>query len=415
MTTTDAVHAMLGARSVAVVGASARPGSFGERLATEVLRSPSALAVHLVNPRYDEVFGRPCVASLEDIDGPVDVVLLGVGDDALDGELARAAARGDRSAVVFGNAVLDGQRSRLAAIARDAEMALCGGGGMGFVNVVGGLRAIGYLERDPLPAGPIALVTHSGSAFSALLRTRRAPGYTLAVSSGQELVTTAGDYVDYALDIEETRVVALLLESPRATDRLAVALRRAAEADVPVVLLTVGGSPAGAEMVAAHSGAIAGADAGWEALSDATGALRVRDLDEMVNTLELLALGVRARSTGAGGGIATVHDSGAERTLTADLAHSLDLPFAALSASTTATLEALLDAGLVAGNPLDVWGTGAETHTRLAGCLRAMVSDPAVAVTALSGGPGEGDDGGTPHVDAFLGVRTATEAPLVAA
>src|SRR4051794_9094846 len=265
MTSPDAVQAMLGARSVAVVGASARPGSFGERLVTEVLRSPSAPAVHLVNPRYDGVFGRPCVASLEEIDGPVDVVLLGVGDGALDGELARAAARGDRSAVVFGNAVHDGQRSRLAAIARDAGMALCGGGCMGFVNIVGGLRAIGYLEREPLPAGPIALVTHSGSAFSALLRTRRALGYTLAVSSGQELVTTVADYVDYALDLAETRVLALLLESPRATDRLLASLRRAAEADVPAVLLTVGGSPAGAEMVTAHSGAVAGADAGWEA------------------------------------------------------------------------------------------------------------------------------------------------------
>src|SRR4051794_25964465 len=274
MTTTDAVHAMLGARSVAVVGASARPGSFGERLVIEVLRSPSAPAVHLVNPRYDEVFGRPCATSLDDIDGPVDVVLLGVGDDALEGELARAAARGDRSAVVFGNAVLDGQRSRLAGIARDAGMALCGGGCMGFVNVLAGLRAIGYLEREPLPAGPVALVTHSGSAFSAMLRTRRALGYTLAVSSGQELVTTVADYVDYALDLPETRVLALLLESPRATDRLLASLRRAAEADVPAVLLTVGGSPAGAEMVTAHSGAVAGADAGWEALAAATGALR---------------------------------------------------------------------------------------------------------------------------------------------
>src|SRR3954471_18227286 len=361
MTTTDAVHAMLGARSVAVVGASARPGSFGERLVTEVLRSPSALAVHLVNPRYDEVFGRPCVASLEDIDGPVDVVLLGVGDDALDGELARAAARGDRSAVVFGNAVLDGQRSRLAALARDARMGLCGGGCMGFVHIVGGLRAIGYLEREPLPAGPIALVTHSGSAFSALLRTRRALGYTLAVSSGQELVTTVADYVDYALDLTETRVVALLLESPRATDRLLASLRRAAEADVPAVLLTVGGSPAGAEMVAAHSGAVAGADAGWEALAEATGALRVGDLDEMVNTLELLALGVRARPTRVGGGIASVHDSGAERALTADIAHDLGVPFADLASSTLSALDGLLDPGLTAANPLDVWGTGADT------------------------------------------------------
>src|SRR3954447_22276727 len=414
MTTTDAVRAMLGARSVAVVGASARPGSFGERLVTEVLRSPSAPVVYLVNPRYDEVLGRPCVASLDDVEGPVDVVLLGVGDDALERELARAAARGDRSAVVFGNAVLDGQRSRLAGIARDAGMALCGGGCMGFVNVLTGLRAIGYLEREPLPAGPVALVTHSGSAFSAMLRTRRALGYTLAVSSGQELVTTVADYVDYALDLPETRVLALLLESPRATDRLMASLRRAAERGGPAVLLTVGGSPAGAEMVTAHSGAVAGADAGWEALAAATGALRGGDLDEMVNTLELLALGVRARPTSARGGIATVHDSGAERTLTADVAHGLGVPFAELSASTVATLDALLDPGLVPGNPLDVWGTGADTRSLLAGCLRAMTSDPSVAVTVLSVDLVEEYDGDTSYVDALLDVRAETDAPLVA-
>src|SRR4051794_30450500 len=292
---------MLGARSIAVVGASARPGSFGERLVTEVLRSPSAPTVHLVNPRYGELSGERCVASLDEVEGPVDVVLLGVGDAALDDQLARCAARGDRSAVVFGTAALAGQRERLAALARSAQMALCGGGCMGFVNVVGGLRAIGYLEREDVPAGPVALVTHSGSAFSALLRTQRALGFTLAVSSGQELVTTVADYVDYALSLEQTQVVALLLESPRATDRLVDALRRAAAADVPVVLLAVGASPAGAALVAAHSGAVAGADAGWEALCEATGALRVRDLDEMVNTLELLGLGVRARPVAGGG------------------------------------------------------------------------------------------------------------------
>jgi hypothetical protein len=82
---------------------------------------------------------------------------------------------------------------------------------MGFVNVGYGLRAIGYLEPDPLPAGPVALVTQSGSVFSAMLRTRRALGYTVVVSSGQELVTTAAQYARYALDLPQTRVLASCL------------------------------------------------------------------------------------------------------------------------------------------------------------------------------------------------------------
>src|SRR3954454_7328812 len=203
---TSAVRAMLSARSIAVVGASPRAGSFGHRLVTEVARSASSPAIHLVNPRYDDMLGRPCLPSLDAIDGPVDLVLLGVPDAVLEEQLTRAAARGDRSVVVFGTAYEPPAAdrppltARLATIAGDAGMALCGGGCMGFANVTDGVRALGYLERNPLPAGPVALVTHSGSAFSALLRTHRRIGYSLAVSSGQELVTTTADYIDAALD-----------------------------------------------------------------------------------------------------------------------------------------------------------------------------------------------------------------------
>jgi acyl-CoA synthetase (NDP forming) len=409
---------MLAARSIAVVGASERPGSFGERMVAEVTRSPSRPEVTLINPRYDSIGGIRCVPSLADIAGPVDLVLLGVPDAALEGQLSLAAARGDRSAVIFGSVVgsaADGSplRDRVAGIARNADMAVCGGGCMGFVHVVNGLRAIGYIERDPIPSGPVALVTHSGSAFSALLRTRRRLGFSVAVSSGQELVTTTVDYIEHALDLAETRVIALLLETMREGPRLVAALRRAADADVPVVLLPVGGSPMGQQMVAAHSGAIAGADAGWEALCEATGVLRVRDLNEMVDTLELFGAGRRAAASGPGTGLATVHDSGAERTLVADLAHDLAVPFAEISAATRLSLATLLDNGLEAINPLDVWGTGADTRTLLADSLRAMVADPVVAVAGMAVDLVEEYDGDTSYADAVVDVWDETTKPLV--
>ena len=180
----------------------------------------------LVNPRYDEVLGRPCLDSLDDIEDPVDLVLMGVGDRGVEEQLTRAASRGDRSAVVFGSLFepddpsSTGIRDRVAATARAAGMALCGGGCMGFVNNALGVRALGYLEPNPLPAGGVSLVTHSGSAFSTLLRARRGFGYRLAVSSGQELVTDTADYVEYALADPGTRLVALMMESPRAAPRL---------------------------------------------------------------------------------------------------------------------------------------------------------------------------------------------------
>ena len=171
---------------------------------------------------------------------------------------------------------------------------MCGAGCMGFVNVARGLRAIGYTEPDPLPAGPVALVTHSGSVFSALLRTRRAFGFTVAVSSGQELVTPAAAYARYALTLPETKVLALVLEAIRDGALLRSVLADAAARDVPVVLLAAGTSAASRSLVAAHSGALAAGDGAWQALASAHGVHRVGDLAELADTLELFCAGRRA-------------------------------------------------------------------------------------------------------------------------
>src|ERR1700754_3963607 len=399
-----AVATMLGARSMAVVGASDRADSFGARMVLEAQRGSAR--VHLVNPRYDRIGGLSCAPSLADLDEPVDVVLLGVPDTALVEQLEIAAAMGARSAVLFGSA--NGLREKIATTAIDAGMALCGAGCMGFVNNALGVRALGYLEPDPLPSGGISLITHSGSAFSTLLRARRGFGFRLAVSSGQELVTDTPDYVDYALDDPETRIIGLLLETPRAVPRLRKTLERAAEQDVPVVILTVGGSPGGRAMVAAHSGALAGEHAAWQAFCAATGAVHVSDLAEFSDTIELFSAGRRAKS----GGIATVHDSGAERALVADLAHELGVDYAELAPATLATIGGMLDDGLTPTNPLDVWGTGADTRNLFGACLRAMAADPAVAVTALAVDLVTEYDGDTAYADAMLDVAKATGAPL---
>jgi acyl-CoA synthetase (NDP forming) len=454
-----ALTAMLEARSVALVGASPRPGSLGERMVSEVTKSPAQPEVYLVNPRHGRVSGRPCHASLADLPGPVDLVLMAVPDAAVEEQLALAARRGDRSAVLFGSAhELPGQpadarpgqhpdarpgqhpdarpgqypdpepaprpgppltlRGRLAATARAAGMAVCGAGCMGFVNVSYGLRAVGYVEPDPLPRGPVALITHSGSVFSALLRTRRGLGFTIAVSSGQELVTTAAQYAEYALGLPETRVLALVLEAIREPDRLRAVLAAARQRGVPVVMLTAGRSAGGRALVSAHSGALAAADGGWEALAAAHGVHRVGDLAEMADTLELFALSDRGAprsgptpadphpaspgpddprspnptpgshtyplNPAVRTGIATVHDSGLERAHVADVADELGVPFAAISAETTARLAALLDPGLEPANPLDVWGTGTRAQEQLTGALAALADDPAVRAVALA-------------------------------
>jgi acetate---CoA ligase (ADP-forming) len=436
ITPARAVSAMLQARSIALVGASARPGSLGARMVAEVARSPARPRTYLVNPRYDSIGGAPCLPDLAAIGEPVDLVLLAVPDGALEHQLDQAARRGDRSAVIFGSAfdpptgppglrdrlaATDppsgpaGLRGRLAAIAGAAGMAVCGAGCMGFVNVARGLRAIGYVEPDPVPAGPVALITHSGSVFSAMLRARRGFGFSLAVSSGQEIVTTTAAYARYALDMPETRVLALVLEAIRDAPELRATLARARAADVPVVLLSVGASDAGRAMVSAHSGALAAADGAWEALSAAYGVHRVHDLAELADTLELFSAGrpwAGRPWTAPATGIATVHDSGLERAHVADLAAGLGIPFGALAPHTTQRLAEVLDSGLTPANPLDVWGSGRDTEPLFTECLSALAADPAVGAVALAVDLVPEFDGDDSYPRAVLAAAAATAKPV---
>jgi acetate---CoA ligase (ADP-forming) len=416
----DAVTAMLEARSVALVGASGRAGSLGARMIAEVARSPARPRTYLVNPRYAEIDGTSCLPALADVPEPVDLVLLAVPDAALEEQLAAAARAHARSAVIFGNAFelpgTSGRRGRLAAIARDADMAVCGAGCMGFVNMARGLRAIGYVEPD-LPPGPAALITHSGSVFSALLRARRGFGFSLAVSSGQELVTTAAAYAGYALGLAETTVLALVLEAIRDAPDLRAVLARAQAADVPVVLLSVGASDVGRALVSAHSGALAAADGAWEALAAAYDVHRVRDLAELADTLELFCVnrrwaGRRCGAPSQAAGIATVHDSGLERAHVADLAAELGVPFAGLGPRTADRLAAALDPGLTPGNPLDVWGSGRDTEPLFAECLSALADDPAVAAVALAVDLVPELDGDDSYPRAVLAAAAGTPKPV---
>jgi acyl-CoA synthetase (NDP forming) len=419
----DPLAVMLEARSVALVGASPRPGSLGQRMIEEIAKSPRHPRGYLVNPRYGEIGGVPCYRGLAELPEPVDLALLAVPDGALEDQVRAAAAGGARSAVIFGSAVeasVDpagpagtsgpGLRDRIAGIARDAGMPVCGAGCMGFVNVARGLRAIGYTEPDPLPAGPVALITHSGSVFSALLRTRRAFGFTLAVSSGQELVTPAAAYARYALSLPETKVLALVLEAIRDATALRAVLADAAARDLPVVLLAGGTSAASRALVAAHSGALAAGGGAWEALASAYGVHRIDDLAELADTLELFCL---TGKPGGSRGIATVHDSGFERAHVADVAASLGVPFAPLDETTKKRLAGVLDPGLEPGNPVDVWGTGRDPEALFTETLTALADDPNVDAVALAVDLVPEFDGDDSYRTALVKAASRTSKPLV--
>ena len=111
-------------------------------------------------------------------------------------------------------------------------MAVCGANCMGFADVERGLRALAFEERADLEPGNVAWISHSGSAFSALLHAERGIRFNLAVSTGQELTTTMADYMLYALERESTRVISLFLETVRDPQRFRLALETAAPGGV---------------------------------------------------------------------------------------------------------------------------------------------------------------------------------------
>jgi acyl-CoA synthetase (NDP forming) len=378
---------MLEAGSVAVVGASARPGSFGRQLLSQLLAGGYRGAVHPVNPRYREVLGLPCHPSLAAAPGPVDLAVLAVPNAALEAQLAAAAVGGVPAAVIFASCQdpptttrVPPLAERLRRIALDAGMAVCGGNGMGFFNLEHGLRVCGYPEPPDLASGPVAVVSHSGSVFSALLHNDRGLRFNVVVSAGMELVTTAAAYLDHALDLPSTRVAALFLETVREPAAFRAALAKAADRDIPVVALKVGRGEAAGALVAAHSGALAGADGAYQALFDAYGVARVRSLDELADTCELLAGGRRAFP----GGLAAIHDSGGERVHLMDLAEELVVPLARVSEVTRGRLAAALEPGLPATNPLDAWGTGNDADEIFAACTRALLDDADTGALALA-------------------------------
>jgi len=381
-----ALERMLEARSVAVVGASVREGSVGHQSLVELVEGGFEGRIFPVNPKYHEIMGMPAFASVAEIGEPVDLVILGVSNARLEDQLHLAAENGAGSAVIYASGYEPPREDvpplvdRLGAIARGAGMAVCGGNCMGFANFEKRVNALGFYEPKDVRRGGVTFLSHSGSAFSAVVHNDRGLGLNLAVSTGQEIVTTVADYMRYSLSLESTRVIGLFIEAIRDPAGFREAMALARERDVPVLALKVGREALTRKMVAAHSGALAGEDGAYEALFEADGVLRVESLDEMADALALFASGRRAGP----GGLSSVHDSGGERALLVDSAAAVGVPLARISEATSARMAEVLDEGLDPVNPLDFWGTGRDAAEVVKGCIRALLDDPDTGALAFT-------------------------------
>jgi len=382
---THRLDPLLRPRSVAVVGASKRPDSMGEWALKNLRRGGYQGQVYAVNPRHDSLMGQRCFASIADLPDTPDLVIFALSDKRIEAALDDAITAGIPAAVIQSTLFIDNDsvpalRERVQEKIRNAGMLVCGANGMGYYNVRDHVWACGFDSTLHQAPGNVALISHSGSGMSGIIDCEERLRINVAVSTGNELSVTMDEYLDFVLDLPETSVVGLFIETARDPDGFRAALAKAAQRRIPVVALKVGRTETSARLAVSHSGAMAGDDATYDALFDRYGVQRARDQDEFTTMLIMFA---ELHPVDAGGLVA-LHDSGGERQLLVDLAHDTGVLLTVLSPQTVKALEEILDPELPAVNPLDAWSRGGpdagEIMTR---SLALMMRDTGAALGAV--------------------------------
>ena len=381
MTNPHRLEPLLNPRSVALVGVSEREGTVGEWTLHTFLSGGFEGELYLVNPGYDEMAGRRCFHNLAELPVVPEMALLNVGSTRIESLVDQAIELGIPALTIFDYCNLEEDvepdlMARLREKTTRAGMHVCGGGGMGFYNFDAGVHATFY-RADHLVPGHISLLAHSGSVFTVLAMADPRHRFNLIVSAGSEIATEVGAFLDYAVQMPSTRVVALFVETIRNPAGFVAALEHARERDVPVVVCKVGKTEKSAEFARTHSGAIAGNQAAFEAVLDRYGALQVDTLNELMATAALMAQGRRAGP----GGLGAILDSGGLRQLLADLASEARVRFAELSEKTVKRIEEHLPHTLVADNPLDAAGPFSYDYEAVfRNCLQAIMDEPDTAI-----------------------------------
>ena len=371
--------------SIAVLGASQKSDSVGNEVIVNLLRGGFEGSIYPVNPGYEEILGIACYPSLVDLPARPDMVIFAISDRRIESALDEVIALNIPACTIFSALILDNDstpnlKQRIATKAQNAELLVAGANGMGFYNVRDRVLAGGFDTRDHPYPGNVSLISQSGAGMSGIVDCEQRLQFNLAVSSGYELTVSMEDYLDYALDLEETKVVGLFLETSRYPHKLIQAFKKANQRRIPIVVLKVGRTDLAAELAVSHSGALAGSDQCYNAVFGRYGVQRVDDMDQLATTLIMFAQTDQITQ----GDVVSLHDSGGERQLMIDLADSLKVPLTKLQPSTITQLENLLDAGLPAVNPLDGWGAGGpNASAMMADCFTALLADTGAALGAV--------------------------------
>jgi acetyl coenzyme A synthetase (ADP forming)-like protein len=404
----QSVHAWLNPRSVAVVGASQRPGAVGNALLTNLQRGGFHGPIYPVNPQATVLHDLPTFPSVSAIGAPVDLALIAVPAAAVEAVVADCARAGVRGVVVissgFAEASAAGRETEqhLHAMVRAAGMRLVGPNCMGVLNTDPqiSLNAT-FTTPDFPPVGNIGMLSQSGALGLAMLDYVQTlhVGISTFVSIGNRADVSSNDLLAYWADDPRTAVIVLYLESfgnPRRFARMAPAAARRK----PIIAVKSGRSTAGSRAAASHSASLATSDVAVEALFEQAGVIRANTLQELFDVAVLLS--TQPMPSGARVGVVT--NAGGPGILLADMGETHGLTIPELAPETRAVLQTFLPPQAGLANPVDMIASatpeqyirtietvGADTNVDalVVIYIPPLVTDPVEIAQAIATGAGK--------------------------
>ena len=361
-------------RSVALIGATPRPGSVGAVVARNLRRAGFAGELMLVNPHYDTIDGLTVHPNVASLPRAPDLGVIVTPAETVPCLIHELAARGTRAAVIitagFGELGQRGQTLQQATLdaAKPHLLRIVGPNCVGIMLPRLGLDAT-FSHLAP-PAGDIAFLSQSGAMITAMLdwAVPHGIGFSHVVSLGDMADVDFGDMLDYLAADPHTRAILLYAEGIT-HGRKFMSAARAASRIKPVLVLKAGRSQAGARAATSHTGVLAGADAVYDAVFRRAGMLRVRTMAELFDAAETLAL----THEQVGERLAILTNGGGAGVLATDALVAARGQLAALSQTTVADLNRQLPATWSHGNPVDIIGDA--SGKRYGDALTTLIGD----------------------------------------
>ncbi|HTK15915.1 MAG TPA: GNAT family N-acetyltransferase [Acidimicrobiia bacterium] len=370
---------LMAPRSIAVIGASRRPGTIGYELFRNLLAFGFEGPVYPVNPSAPSVAGVRAYPTLLDIPDHVDLAVIVVPSAAVPDVVRQCAAKHVHGMVIisagFAEVGADGKAAEreLVAIARRNGMRVIGPNCLGVLSTAPGVRMNATFAPAPPAAGNVAFLSQSGGLGIELMSEAAGLGIGISdfVSVGNKADVSGNDLLQYWAEDPHTDVILMYLESfgnPRKFARLA---RRIARSK-PIVAVKSGRSAAGSRAAASHTAALATPDVAVDALFRQAGVIRVDTLDELLATAMLLA----HQPVPAGRRVAIVSNAGGPGILAADACAGAGLEVPELSETTQEALRALVARDSTVRNPIDL--VAGATAAQFEQALRVVIDDEGI-------------------------------------